>query len=437
MSKQCITYKGGVLMIDKMIELIKSEMQPSLGCTEPVAIGLAVSRTCQYLQKPATKLEMHISSNIFKNAYSVTIPNAGKPGIQLACALGFLLSKPDNTMEIFSSVTSELVKEAEKLVEDGFVEIHIISSSQFYIEVYALNDKEKAHTITVDKHDNLVKVEKDGAVLLDNIKQTNQEQTVASFDITKYTFEDFIRIAETVEIEKLQFIKEAVEMNLHISEVGMKQKYALGIGPALNGMMINKKLSNDLVTTVKSVVSAACDFRMSGGNGSVMTFLGSGNQGLEATLPIAVTAKYLNLSEEKMLRAEMLGLMITIYIKYHVGRLSPICGATLSGAGSSAGITWLLGGSKEAICGAVQNMLGCLAGMLCDGAKGGCALKLSTSAGEAVYSALYALDNSIIQPTDGIISQNVEDTVKNVATLSLEGMAEVDMKIIDIMMHKK
>ena len=164
MSKQCITYKGGVLMIDKMIELIKSEMQPSLGCTEPVAIGLAVSRTCQYLQKPATKLEMHISSNIFKNAYSVTIPNAGKPGIQLACALGFLLSKPDNTMEIFSSVTSELVKEAEKLVEDGFVEIHIISSSQFYIEVYALNDKEKAHTITVDKHDNLVKVEKDGVV---------------------------------------------------------------------------------------------------------------------------------------------------------------------------------------------------------------------------------------------------------------------------------
>ncbi len=423
--------------MEKVIKLIKSEMKPSLGCTEPVAIGLAVSRTCKYLEKPATHLEMHLSSNIFKNAYSVMIPNAGKAGIQLACALGFLLSKPNNTMEIFSEIKNGQVEEAEELVKNGFVEVHVINSSQFYIEVFAMNDTEKAHTVTVDKHDNLVKVEKDGEILMDCTTDLQAAEGTVDFDITKYTFKDFVQMAETVDIEEIRFLKEAVDMNLRVSEWGMKQKYAMGIGPSLKYLMEKGSLGNDLVTDVKSTVAAACDFRMSGGNGSVMTVLGSGNQGLEATLPVAVVAKHLNCGEEKMLRAEMLGLLITIYIKYHVGRLSPICGATLSGAGSSGAITWLLGGDIDAVSGAVQNMLGCLSGMICDGAKGGCALKLATCAGEAVYSALYALDHSRIQSTDGIISEKVEDTVKNVACLSLEGMAEVDRKIIDIMLHKK
>lgn len=425
-------------MMTKAIAQMKSEMKPSMGCTEPVAIGLAVSRTCQYLTHQATHLELHISSNIFKNAYSVNIPNAGKSGIPLACALGYLLSQPNDDMEIFSRVTQKMVAEAEKLVAENFVSIQIVPSSQFYIECYAENETEKAHTITVDKHDNLVKAEKDGVVLVEEeVMVEAAEKGAEEFDITAYSFDDFIKMAETVEIGELDFIKEGVEMNLAISAVGMKEKYAIGIGPCTKALMEEGKLGNDMVADAKATVAAACDFRMNGGNGSVMTFLGSGNQGLEATLPIAVVAKHLGVSEEKMLRAEFLGLLITMYIKYHVGRLSPICGATISGSGSSAGIAWLMGGKAEAICGAVQNMLGCLAGMLCDGAKGGCALKLSTCAGEAIYSALYALDDSIIQSTDGIISTKVEDTVKNVAQLSLEGMAPVDMKIIDIMMMKK
>jgi len=424
-------------MMKDVIELIKSEMKPSLGCTEPVAIGLAVSRTCQYLDMPATHVEVHLSSNIFKNAYSVMIPNAGKAGIQLACALGFLLRKPNNTMEIFSGIAEGQVDEADRLVEDGFVDVKVINSSQFYIEVFAMNDTEKAHTVTVDKHDNLVKAEKDGQSLVDNEATLQAAEKIADFDILQYTFKDFVQMAETVNIEQIQFLKDAVDMNLHISEIGMKQKYAIGIGPSLKGMMGKKILSNDLITNVKSAVAAACDFRMSGGNGSVMTVLGSGNQGLEATIPVAIVAKHLDLSEEKMIRGEFLSILITIYIKYHVGRLSPICGATLSGAGSSGAIAWLMGGDDEAVSGAVQNMLGCLSGMLCDGAKGGCSLKLATCAGEAVYSALYALDNSCIQATDGIISEKVEDTVKNLASLSLEGMANVDMKVIEIMQHKK
>ena len=192
-----------------------------------------------------------------------------------------------------------------------------------------------------------------------------------------------------------------------------------------------------MVTDVKLTTAAACDFRMSGGNGSVMTYLGSGNQGIETMIPAAVAAKHLKVSEEKLLRAELLGMLIIMYMKKHVGRLSPICGATLAGSGSAAAMVYMMGGNLEQICGAVQNMMGGVAGMFCDGAKGGCALKLSICAGEAVYAALYAMDNSIIQETDGIISQAVEETTKNLTKLSHEGLSEVDMKVIEIMQTKK
>lgn len=424
------------MIMNQVIELIKSEMKPSMGCTEPVAIGLAVSRTCEYLDKPATHVEMHISSNIFKNAYSVMIPNAGKPGIELACALGYLLCKPGNTMEIFKDVTEALVEKAERLVEEGFIHVNVIHSSQFYIEAYAMNENEKAHTITIDKHDNLIKAEKDGKIFVDRQNDLEAAESSNGFDITKYGIDDFVQWAENINVEEIAFLKEAVDMNLNVAKIGLEKKYAMGIGPSLEQLQKKGLLSNDLVTEVKKTIAAACDFRMSGGNGSVMTVLGSGNQGIEITLPAAVTAKWLGCSEEKMLRAEMISILITMYIKYHVGRLSPICGAALAGAGSSGAITWLLGGSGKEIKGAVQNVLGCLTGMLCDGAKGGCALKLATCAGEAVYSAYYAMEDSIIQATDGIISAKAEDTAKNVATLSLEGMSNVDSKIIEIMMNK-
>lgn len=424
--------------IKKAIEAVKSEMKPSMGCTEPVAIGLAVSRACAMLQNPATHLDMVISSNIFKNAYSVQIPNAGTNGIELSCALGCVLSKPDNTMEIFAEIQPADVEKAKQMVADGFVTVKVLQSSQFYIECVATNDTERAHTITEDAHDNMVYAEKNGEVVLDKrTKGETQTEEKPDFDITQYTFADFLEAAETVDAKELTFIKEGVEMNLEIAKLGLQKKYAIGIGPAMQKMVQDGTLSNDMVTDVKLTTAAACDFRMSGGNGSVMTYLGSGNQGIETMIPTAVAAKHLKVSEEKMLRAEFLGMLIIMYMKKYVGRLSPICGATLAGSGSAAGMTYMMGGNLQQICGAVQNMMGGVAGIFCDGAKGGCALKLSICAGEAVYAALYAMDNSIIEETDGIISKSVEETTKNLTKLSLEGLADVDMKVIEIMQTKK
>ena len=422
-----------------VLNAIKAEMKPSMGCTEPVAIALAVSRTCEELVAPAEKLDMVISSNIFKNAYSVQIPNTGTYGIELACVLGALVSKPGNTMEICAEIKPEHVVKAKELVAAGMVKVEVLKSSGFYIECVATNANEKAHTITVDAHDNMVFYEKDGKVIVDNrtTESVTSVETEGGFDVTKHTFEEFYHWANEVDVKELSFIREAIDMNMEIAKIGMEKKYAFGVGPTIQNLMGKGLLANDVVNAVRMIPSAAADFRMYGGNGSVMTFCGSGNQGISTTLPMAVFAEKMNIPEEKLLRAEFMAMLMIMYMKKHVGRLSPVCGAMVAGTGSAAGMTYMMGGNFEQISGAIQNMMGSVAGIFCDGAKGGCAVKVAACAGEAVYAAMYAMDGSMIGVSDGINSTLAEDTAKNLAKLSHEALADVDMKVIEIMQTKK
>ena len=421
-----------------VINAIKAEMKPSMGCTEPVALALAVSRTCEHLEQPAQKLEMVISSNIFKNAYSVQIPNAGTYGIELACVLGMLLSKPGNTMEICADIQPQHVEKAKKLVAEGFAQVKVLKSSQFYIECTASDGTNTAHTITEDEHDNLVFCEKNGTVLVDNRKQdTVETEEKGGFDVTKHTFAEFYQWANEVDVADLQFIKEAIDINMEIAKKGMEKKYAFGVGPTVQNLVKKGLLGGDVVSAVRSIPAAAADFRMSGGNGSVMTFCGSGNQGISTTLPMAVFADKMNIPEEKLLRAEFMGMLMIMYMKKYVGRLSPVCGAMLAGTGSAAGMVYMMGGTAAQVSGAVQNMMGSVAGIFCDGAKGGCAVKVAACASEAVYAAMYAMDGSVIGVSDGINSTKAEDTAKNLAKLSHEALDTLDMKVIEIMQTKK
>ena len=343
-----------------VINAIKAEMKPSMGCTEPVALALAVSRTCEHLDAPTQKLEMLISSNIFKNAYSVQIPNAGTYGIELACVLGMLLSKPGNTMEICAGIKPEHVEKAKKLVAEGFVHVKVLKSSQFYIECTATDGKDTVHTITEDEHDNLVFCEKNGEVLLDKrVKKeaVESEEKEGTFDVTKHTFSEFYNWANEVDVADLQFIKEAIDINMEIAKKGMEKKYAFGVGPTVQ-----------------------------------------------------------NLLEKGMLK---------------------VCGAMLAGTGSAAGMVYMMGGTAAQVSGAVQNMMGSVAGIFCDGAKGGCAVKVAACASEAVYAAMYAMDGSVIGVSDGINSTKAEDTAKNLAKLSHEALDTLDMKVIEIMQTKK
>lgn len=422
-----------------VLNAIKAEMKPSMGCTEPVAIALAVSRTCELLTNPAEKLDMVISSNIFKNAYSVQIPNTGTCGIELACVLGCLLAKPGNTMEICADIKPEHVTQAQEMVKAGFVTVNVLKSSDFYIECTATSGSEKAHTITEDAHDNMVFAEKDGKVLVDNRKteEVAEVKEEGGFDVTQHTFREFYDWANEIDVADLQFIKDAIDMNMEISKLGMEKKYCFGVGPTIQNLIGKGMMSNDVVNAVRSIPAAAADFRMWGGSGSVMTFCGSGNQGISTTLPMAVFADKMGIPEEKLLRAEFMAMLMIMYMKKHVGRLSPVCGAMVAGTGSAAGMTYMLGGTYEQIDGAVQNMMGSVAGIFCDGAKGGCAVKVAACAGEAVYAAMYAMDGSIIPVTDGINSTKAEDTAKNLAKLSHEALDGVDMKVIEIMQTKK
>lgn len=418
-----------------IVELVKSELKPSIGCTEPVAIGLAVSNTCSYMTEPAQKLQLLLSSNIFKNAYSVKIPNTIKSGILLAATLGYLLRDISNNMEIFSGVTDELVKQAESLISQGFVELKVQPDSQLYIEVLAISKSEQVRTITAGSHDNLVKVEKNGKILFEKPGIVS-DLKVGTFDITKFSIQEIISFSQNVNKEDIEFLSEMVRMNENASIEGLQNSYGLQIGRSLKVMMTDGIIESDMMNTVKMVVAAASDCRMGGGAVSVMTVLGSGNQGFEVSLPVISVAQQLGIDNEQLNRALIMSILFTIFIKYQVGRLSPICGAVFSGAAASGAITWMLGGSTVQIDGAIQNMLGNLSGVLCDGAKDGCALKLSSCAGEAILCAQLALKNRIIQDTDGIIGKNAEETIKNVAKLSREGMAEVDMNIISTMLRK-
>ncbi|MEG3006549.1 MAG: L-serine ammonia-lyase, iron-sulfur-dependent, subunit alpha [Oscillospiraceae bacterium] len=418
-----------------VLDFVKSEMKPSMGCTEPVAIGLAVSNTCQYLQKAATKIKLKLSSNIFKNAYCVKIPNTKEAGIPLAAALGYLLTKQGNTMEIFSGVNDDLVGKAHRLLCDGLIEIEAIHDNRFYIEVNAKNDDEDVTTITLDKHDNLVKVVKNGKIIIDN-EIENEDCPQGNFDISNYTVKELIDFAEKVDLSSILFLREARDMNVAVSNEGLKKPYGLGIGKNIKEMVEKGILPNDLMYYVKSVVAAAADCRMGGGSYPAMTVMGSGNQGFQTTLPVIATADFLKLDEEKCLRGMLISILMTARQKEKVGRLSPVCGAFLAGASASAAITWLLGGNYAQIEGARKNIYASIAGMMCDGAKDGCAMKLATCAGEAVIAARLSMNGSVATKTDGIVSETIEETIDNISVLSKVGMGGVDMNVIEILMNK-
>ncbi|MDL2248448.1 L-serine ammonia-lyase, iron-sulfur-dependent, subunit alpha [Tyzzerella sp. OttesenSCG-928-J15] len=419
-----------------IVKLIKLELKPSMGCTEPVAVGLAVAKTCCYLNNNAEKISIRLSKNIFKNAYCVKIPNTVQAGIPLAAVLGYLLSEDGCSMELFSGVNDALVEQATALLAKGFVKIDTTKDKRFYIEVTAENKDEKVTTITVDRHDNLVFIERGNEILLDRRVPDSEVVTEqCNLDILNYSIKEIVEICENIPIDDIRFLSEAIEMNQKAADEGLANDYGLCVGKSIKGVQ-EKFCKNDLFLTVKSVVAAACDCRMGGGSITAMTVTGSGNQGFEAILPVATVGKCLEYDEEKTIRGVMLSILTTIYIKYHVGRLSPVCGATLSGAAASSAIAWMMGGNISQVEGAIQNMMGNLSGMLCDGAKDGCALKLANCAGEALLSALISLNGSVISKTDGLICEHVEDTIKNIARLTNEGLSSVDQNIISIMLDK-
>lgn len=422
---------------DTLLTLMQSELKPSLGCTEPVAICLAAARTCAMLDGEIKKLSLTLSSNLFKNAYSVKIPNSNQSGIQFVAAAGAVVREPSHGMEIFGALTPGLTQRALEFMKNVEIELLVKPDSNFYLEVRAETESETAETLTVTSHTNLVRERKNGATISDSFDEEAYESSQEQHNpIKDFRISDFVEACESIPIEQLDFLKEAIEMNKRVSADGLKAGLGMASGGKIASLIENGLLTEDLLTNVRMRVTGACDMRMGGGDATTMTLVGSGNQGIQAIVTVVAAGEYLGFSEEKIRRAVMLSILGTIYAKSYVGRLSPICGAILSGAAASGAICWMMGGNPSQIENSMQNVFGNLSGMICDGAKDGCALKLGSCATEAVVSAQMAMGMIGIKPTDGIISTSVEDTIRNISRLSHEGMADADMNIIDIMLKK-
>ncbi len=416
---------------NKIIDLLHKEVTPAIGCTEPIAVALAVARACELLGEQPDSIELYLSANILKNAMGVGIPGTGMVGLPIAIAMGALVGKSEYGLEVLRDLTPESLEKGKELIAKECIRIRLKENidEKLYIEAIVNKNDRMARTIISREHTRFSYEELDGKELLrldDAVAQTlSQLDAVLSFN----TVCDF---ALETPVEDIEFILKSGELNKAAAVQSMKGKYGHGVSLTL----ANGQLGDNVFTRMLSVTAAACDARMGGAMFPVMSNSGSGNQGIAATLPVTVFAEEQGKSREEHIRALVLSHLMTIYIKQSLGRLSGLCGAIVATTGSACGITYLMGGSREQIAYAIKNMIGNITGMICDGAKPSCALKVSNGVSTATLSALMAMDNKVVSSLEGITDEDVDQTIRNLTKIGREGMNETDLMILKIMTNK-
>lgn len=417
-------------------ELLNKELVVALGCTEPIAIALAAATARKYVKGDSVlDLKVSASGNVIKNAMSVNIPGTGSCGINLAAALGSLAKDADKNLEVLNGLTKEDIENAKKMIKGGAVSVVVSDSTKkLYIEVFVRTNLSTARVIIEDNHTNISLIEVDGEIIKsgDSFKAAEE----SGLDISSVNIDSVWKFSNEVDLDKLGIVKKSIELNRNIGLHGLENSFGLQVGKTIIKQIEKGFISNDVINYAMALTSAGSDARMAGCSLSVMSNSGSGNQGITATLPVLAIWEKLGGTEEKLLRAVTLSHLVTIYIKAKFGRLSALCGATIAATGASCGIVYLMGGDLREVKAAIQNMLGNVTGMLCDGAKAGCALKVSTCTNAAVQSAMLASQGIAVEATDGIIETDPERTIDNLCRLGNQGTLEADKIILDIMLHK-
>lgn len=426
-----------------IVEILNREVKPAVGCTEPVAIALDAAYAISLLPKDSkeiSKIIVEVSKGIYKNGMDVGIPNTNKIGLHIAAALGASIGNPKNGLEILGRITSEELEYSEKILELCEIDVKVAKDNNkpVYIKVTIENEKHTAIAIIEDKHDNVVFLSLDGNEVLNN-RTVGSNKNNGVNDEEEFYHLPILTIVE--EIEKLdykdiKFLIDGLEMNMEVATVGLDNKYGLGVGYGYNKNMDKGLLSKDLGNLAYALTAAASDVRMSGYSLPVMSSSGSGNNGLTAILPLAAYKEMIGASDEDLAKALAISHIITSYIKKYIGRLSNLCGCSIAASiGSGAAISWLLG-DKNAIPPTINNIIANQAGVICDGAKPGCALKLGTAASTAVQSALLGIQGITVTDYNGIVDNVVENSIRNLAKLSSEGMKDIDDTVIDIMLNR-
>lgn len=422
----------------KFLDVLNKELRVSLGCTEPIAIAYSSALAMKYVKgKEVLGIKVKVSGNIIKNAMAVFIPGTKSSGISLAAALGVLLSNNvSQQLEILSGLKKQDIKNAKNMISKGLVTVDIASSKKkFYIEIIVTTGISQSRVVIEDSHSNVVFIEVDGNEIINKRSLEESKEEIAH----KYDFMNLDTIWEFVnksDIKDLDIIKKSISLNKEIAMEGLKHKYGLNVGKNIATYIKKGLIKDDLASRAMVLTAAAADARMNGVSKSVMSNSGSGNQGIIATLPVFAIGEKLKVKEDQLIRGVLLSQIITIYIKLKFGVLSALCGVTIAGTGASCGITYLLGGDLKAIKYAIQNMSGNITGMICDGAKAGCALKISTCANAAVQAAILAIEGAYVHSREGIVESDPEKTIDNVCRLANSGAIEADKIILDIMLKK-
>ena len=423
-------------MRELYLRTLKKEVVPSEGCTEPIAIAYAASIAAEHLKGEIKEVNIYLSKNVIKNALGVGIPGTGGVGIEIAAALGISIQKSYKKLTILSNFTEDELKKAKEIVDKNIINIKQKNTNKaLYIEVELLSETSKSKVIIADTHTNVTLIECDDEIIMDNNSEVSED---LEEDYKLFKIADIYNFAKEADFDDIKFILESAKMNEKVSEEGLKGDYGLQVGSKIIEKGNFNLFSNDASNKIIAASAAASDARMDGCAMPIMTTAGSGNQGIACSIPVAQTARLLDKSEEELARALVLSNLVTIRIKKHMGRLSPLCGAGIAGAtGASCGITYLLGGDLENINYCINNMISDLSGMICDGAKETCALKIATGTNAAIQCANLAINGISATANDGIVAKDVEETIESIETLIQNGFKNVDDTILNIMLEKK
>ena len=435
----------------EIIELIRKEVKPALGCTEPIAVALAVAKAMEIMEdKRGTvspdwrmmdgwTLSIEVSGNILKNGMGVGIPGTGMVGLHIAAALGAVCGKSEYGLEVLHDLDEASISRAKQLVENKSVTVGLAETDhKLYVKATVLaEDNHSACAVIEDDHDNIVETWYDATILTSSHKAEGSDcpdqKTTLDYNLTVREILDF---ATTVAYEDIGFILESRTLNLALAHEGLKGCYGLKVGYAINLEDNKEVFGGDFLSYAMSLTAAASDARMAGCTLAAMSNSGSGNQGITVTMPvIAYSIKY-GTDDERLARALVLSHLIAIHIKGYLGKLSALCGCVIASTGSSCGLVYLRGGDYEQICAAIKNMIGNITGMVCDGAKVGCAMKVASGVSSALQSAVLAREGICISEHDGIIEKDIEKTIQNLGRIGSIGMQNTDNMILDIMVCK-
>jgi L-cysteine desulfidase len=435
-------------MIDKetrerIIALIHQEVVPAIGCTEPMAVALCTAKATEQLGCRPERIEARLSANILKNAMGVGIPGTGMIGLPIAIALGALIGRSEYQLEVLKDLTPEALAEGKQYIAEKRIDISLKEGQcdKLYIEVTCTADGRSETAVIAGSHTHFIPApsqregsdfhqgEKSGVEVSTSLPHREGLEEGLSMRLI-YDF------ATTAPLDEIRFIEEARQLNMNAAREALKGNYGHNLGKTIDRPLAKGIFGNTIFSHIISRTASACDARMGGAMIPVMSNSGSGNQGICATNPVCVYAKENENTEEELLRALTLSHLTSIYIKQSLGKLSALCGCVVASIGSSVGITYLMGGDYNRVCASVKNMIANLTGMICDGAKPSCSLKITSGVSTALLSALLAMEGKCVTSSEGIVDDSVDKSIHNLTAIGADAMCKTDELVLDIMTTK-